>query len=150
MFTFHDYSFNPLSIYVMLLILQPFNLHLLLFYFFSCRSQMTSWLSTLFPVSFGILLPFVTFLLTTKYTRCNNALDIVLHYMELFLTSFLSLKMSCFVKLQYFLQNTLHLQTIILNYHPSKSKSPAWKVFRHCQTSKHANGHIKCHYSHWN
>lgn len=32
----------------------------------------------------------------------------------------------------------------LLSLSPSQSKPPVWKVFKHCQTSKHANSHIKC------
>jgi len=108
---------------------------------------MASWLSPLFSVSFGILPPFFSRDFSPhKQTQQDRrvALDTVIFCTELFPTSFLPLKMSCFFKLQGFLQNTSHLQVIFLAYHLPKSKPPAWKVFKHCQTSKHANSHINC------
>lgn len=111
------------------------------------RRQMTSCFSTLFSVSFGVLPPFFChdFSLHKQIQQDRRVgLNTVLCCMELFPTTLLSLKMSCFFKIQDFLQNSSHLQVIFLAYHLSKSKPPVWKVFKHCQTSKHANSHIKC------
>lgn len=114
---------------------------------FFCKSQTPSVLFTLFSLSSGVLPRFFSHDFSPHKQIDQDrtvALDTGLCCTELFPTSFLSLNISCFFKRQDFLQNTSHLQVIFLAYHLSKSKPGVWKVFEHCQTSKHANSHIKC------